>query len=178
MTPHEFLHDMLLLEHSKAQTMRIVHWIGADAERLAALIDIFLGDEYRLTQRSAWVVRYVGESHPDMMKPYYPMLLEALNRQPVHDAVKRNTLNVFEDVEIPTEYYDALADHCFNYLADPKEPIAVRCASMTILEKITRQIPELREELRLLLEEQSEFESAGIRSRAKKTLLRVMRDEL
>lgn len=173
MTPHDFLRDMLLLEHSKAQTMRIVHWIGADADRLAALIDIFLGDEYRLTQRSAWVVRYVGESHPNMMQPYYPMLLEALDRQPVHDAVKRNALNVFEDVEIPAEYYDTLADHCFNYLSDPKEPIAIRCASMTVLEKITRQIPELREELRLLLEEQSEFESAGIRSRAKRILQRV-----
>lgn len=173
MTPHDFLHDMLLLEHSKAQTMRIVHWIGADADRLAALIDIFLGDEYRLTQRSAWVVRYVGEKHPDMMKPYYPMLLEAMDHQPVHDAVKRNTLNVFEDVEIPAEYYDALADHCFNYLSDPKEPIAIRCASMTVLEKITRQIPELRQELRLLLEEQLEFESAGIRSRAKKTIKKL-----
>lgn len=173
MTSRSFLTEALLAEHSKAQTMRIVHWIGDDAERVAAMMDIFLGDTYRLTQRGAWVVRYVAEAHPERMAPYYPVLLEALDRKPVHDAVKRNILNVFEDVEIPAEYYDALADHCFRYLADPKEPIAIRCASMTILEKICRTIPELKEELQLLLQEQLEFESAGIKSRARRTLAKL-----
>lgn len=173
MTHRAFLTEALLAEHSKAQIMRIVHWIGADADRLAALMDIFLGDEYRLTQRSAWAVRYVGEKHPGLITPYYPVLLEAIDRKPVHDAVKRNTLNVFESVEIPAKYYDTLADHCFQYLADPKEPIAIRCASMTVLDKICRNIPELKGELRLLLEEQLEFESAGFRSRAKRILQRI-----
>ena len=175
MTDRAFLTEALLAEHSKAQTMRIVGWIGADADRLAALMDIFLGNEYRLTQRSAWVVRYVAEKHPELMAPYYPVLLEAIDRQPVHDAVKRNALNVFEDVEIPAEYYDALADHCFKYLANPHEPIAIRCASMSILEKICRVIPELTDELRLILEEHLEFGTAGFKSRAKKVLARIQK---
>lgn len=173
MTHHAFLTEALLAEHSKAQTMRIVHWIGADADRLASLMEILLGDDYRLTQRSAWVVRYVGQKHPGLMAPYYPILLEAIDRKTIHDAVKRNALNVFEEVEIPAEYYDTLADHCFRYLEDPQEPIAIRCASMTVLEKICRDIPELKEELRLLLEEQLEFESAGFRSRARRILSRL-----
>ena len=175
MTDHTFLTEALLAEHSKVQTMRIVGWIGADADRLAALMDIFLGNEYRLTQRSAWVVRYVGEKHPELMAPYYPVLLKAIDRQPVHDAVKRNALNVFEHVEIPAEYYDSLADYCFKYLADPQEPIAIRCASMTVLEKICRDIPELKDELRLILEEHMEFGSGGFKSRAKRTLAEIQK---
>ena len=165
-----FLEEMLLAEHSKLQTMRIVHWVGADADRLALLFEVFLGDVYRLTQRSAWAVRYVAEKHPELMAPYYPVLLEALRREPLHDAVKRNVLNVFEALEITPECYDDLADHCFRYLADPQEAIAVRCASMSVLEKICRAIPELKSELRLLIEEHLEFEGAGFKSRGKKIL--------
>ena len=173
MTEKSFLEDMLLLEHSKAQTMRIVHWVGADADRLALLFEVFLGNVYRLTQRSAWAVRYVAEKHTELMAPYYPVLLEALRRKPLHDAVKRNVLYVFEALEIPPECYDDLADHCFRYLADPKEAIAVRCASMSILEKICRAIPELRSELQMLIEEHLEFGGAGFKSRGKRILGRL-----
>lgn len=166
----QFLEEMLLLEHSKAQTMRIVHWVGADADRLALLFEVFLGDVYRLTQRSAWVVRYVAEKHPELMRPYYPVLLEALRRKPLHDAVKRNVLNVFEALEITPDCYDDLADHCFRYLADPQEAIAIRCASMSILEKICQAIPELKSELRMLIEEHLEFGGAGFKSRGKRIL--------
>ncbi len=166
----KFLEEMLLLEHSKPQTMRIVHWVGADADRLALLFEVFLGNDYRLTQRSAWAVRYVGEKHPELMLPYYAVLLKALRRKPLHDAVKRNVLNVFEALDITPDCYDDLADHCFRYLADPKEPIAVRCASMTVLEKICRAIPELKSELQMLIEEHLEFGGAGFKSRGKRIL--------
>ncbi len=170
MTEKAFLEDMLLLEHSKLQTMRIVHWIGRDADRLTLLIQIFLGNMYRLTQRSAWVVRYVGEQQPELMAPYYRTLVDALQPQPIHDAVKRNVLNVFEVIDIPDDCLEDLADHCFHYLADPQEAIAIRCSAMTILEKVCRQIPELKNELQLLIEEHLEFGTAAFKSRGKKVL--------
>jgi hypothetical protein len=170
MSNQTFLETALLAEHSKAQTTRIVRWIGADAGRLSAMMEIFLGDEYRLTQRGAWVVRYVAEKHPELMAPYFPMLIAALDKAGIHDAVKRNVLNVFEPLEISAEYHEILLDHCFRYLADPQEPIAIRCASMTILGKICQEIPELKDELRMILEEHLEFGSAGFKSRAKRVL--------
>ncbi len=166
----QFLEEMLLLEHSKAQTMRIVHWVGADADRLALLFEVFLGDVYRLTQRSAWVVRYVAEKHPELMRPYYPVLLEALRRQPLHDAVKRNVLNVFEALDITPDCYDDLADHCFRYLNNPQEAIAIRCASMSILEKICQAIPELKSELQMLIEERHLEFGGAVEAGGKKIL--------
>jgi hypothetical protein len=56
---------------------------------------------------------------------------------------------------------------------DPKEAIAIRCSSMSILEKICNRIPELQPELRLILEEQLEHGSAGFKSRAKRVLSRL-----
>ena len=68
-----WLEAQLLAEHSKAQTMRLVHWVGHDAERLQTLMEIFLnnppsaplpkgrGYQYIFTQRSSWALRYVGD---------------------------------------------------------------------------------------------------------------------
>lgn len=166
----DFLTQQILAEHSKAQTMRIVKWVGHDADRLAVLMDIFLGDVYRLTQRASWAVRYVGENAPELMAPWLPKMVERLRAPGIHDAVKRNVLNVFEPLDIPQNLQEDLTDLCFNYLADPKEALAIRCAGMTILEKTCRGIPELQSELRLLIEEQMDGGTAGFKSRGKRIL--------
>lgn len=177
-----WLEAQILAEHSKAQTMRLVRWVGHDADRLKILMEIFLDDppsaplpkgsgyQHIFTQRSAWAVRYVGERSPELMTPWLPVLVAQLRKPHLHDAIKRNTLNIFEPLDFPETLDEALADLCFGYLADPKEAIAIRCASMTILEKICRRIPELKSELRLLLEAHLEHGSPGIKSRAKQIL--------
>ena len=170
MADRDFLTEHLSAEHSKAQTMYLVRWIGRDAGRLAALLDIFLGDNYRLTQRSAWVLRYVGEQAPTLLAPWLPNLVAMLRRPGAHAAVQRNILNVFEVIEIPPVLEDELADCCFQYLADPRAAAALRASSIRILDKICRRMPELRLELNMLLEEHLEHGPASFRSRARKVL--------
>jgi hypothetical protein len=166
----EFLTQQLLAEHSKPQTMRLVRWVGQDADRVALLLEVFLGDEYRLTQRSAWVVRYVAERVPYLMQPHLERLVAAMRNPTAHDAVRRNVLNVFEHIPIPESLYDDLADICFEGLANPQQPIAVRCAAITILDVICHKIPELRPEFMDLLQLHYEHGSAGFKSRAGKVL--------
>lgn len=178
----DWLESLLLAEHSKAQTLRIVRWVGHDTERLNILMEVFLNDppskplpqgrgyQYMFTQRSAWAVRYVGENAPEIMAPWLPKLVAILHQPELHDAIVRNTLNVFESIPFPSDLDGELADHCFGYLADPKAAIAIRCASMTILEKICQRVPELKSELRMLLEEHFDQESPGFKSRARKVL--------
>lgn len=166
----DFLTAQILAEHSKAQTMRIVRWIGHDAGRLAMLMEIFLGHEYRLTQRSAWVVRYVNKHAPELMERWLPEMVARLSQTGIHDAVKRNVLNIFEAIEIPDALQDELTDLSFGYLADPQEAVAIWCAAMTILVNICRKIQELKPELRLLIGEHFEHSTAGFKSRGKKAL--------
>ena len=45
----------LLEEHSKRQALRVADYIGNDPERFADLMCLFFGNEYRVTQRAAWV---------------------------------------------------------------------------------------------------------------------------
>lgn len=171
--PVDFLTEQLHLEHSKLQARRLAAWIGHDAERFAALMDIFLGSDYRLCQRSAWVLSQVAQKSPLLVEPWLPRMVAKMREPGIHDAVKRNVVRLLEDIYIPDSIVDDLADVCFQFLADPREAIAVRAFSMTVLEKICQKIPELKPELRLIIEENFEHGTAAFKSRGRKILRKL-----
>jgi hypothetical protein len=169
MSDIEFLKEQILFEHSREQAIRLRDWVGNDAKRIEILIELFLEDEYRVTQRLAWVIRFVHLKNPHLLQPHFETLVAQL-RKPVHDAVKRNVLGLFEDIKIPVELHDELVDICFNFLLNPQEAIVIRIFSMTILYQICQDIPELRNELKLIIEDNLEHGSAGFNHRGKKIL--------
>lgn len=159
----------LLKEHSRRQTSRIVKHIGKDPERFKALVKLFLGGPYRVTQRAAWPLSYCVREYPGLIKPHLKAILKMLDKKDAHDAVKRNIMRFLQDIEIPRQLYGTVADKCFAFM-DPKEPIAVRCFSMTVLANIAMKEPDLKKELRIVIEDQLPYASAGIMSRARKVL--------
>lgn len=163
------LRQEILKEHSKPQTMKIASWVGDDKKRFDELMNLFLHDEYRVVQRSAWIVKYVADAHPDWITPYLKKMLEYC-RKPVHDAVKRNVIRILEQVEIPKRLQGLAATACFDFLASPEEPVAVKVFSMSVLYNIAREEPDLKSELITLIEEQLEFATPGFRSRGNKIL--------
>lgn len=165
------LREEILQEHSRMQTLKIADWIGSDKKRLAQLMDIFLHDEHKVVQRAAWVLRMVYDKHPKNVLPYLEQLINKMNEPGVHVAVKRNVVGILQDVAIPESLQGQVMNTCFDMLADPKETIAVRCHSMTVLDNLSKTYPEIRQELVTIIQDQLEQETtAGFKSRAKKIL--------
>ncbi|MBX2966744.1 MAG: hypothetical protein KF845_11390 [Cyclobacteriaceae bacterium] len=167
------LEKEILKEHSKAQTLRIVRYIGHDAERFAELVSLFLKGPYRLTQRSAWPLSICVEHYPELVKPHLKKLIKNLRQPSLHNAVKRNTMRLLQFVNIPKGLHGEVVSLCFDYLQDNKEAIAVRAFSMTVLANIVQTNPELKRELALVLEDIMPYGSAGLISRARKTLKQI-----
>jgi hypothetical protein len=163
------LRSEILAEHSKRQTMRIVRMIGNDAKRFGVLMDVFLNEEYRITQRAAWAVSYCAEAHPKLIRPYLKRMIENL-KKPVHDAVKRNTVRVLQGIDLPTSLLGSAADVCFSFLQSVHEPAAIKANSITVLANICRKEPELKNEFRLILQQHMPFGSPAIIARAKRVL--------
>jgi hypothetical protein len=161
---------LLRSEHSKKQTDRIVAYIGDDKERFAALINLFFQGEYRITQRAAWPLSYCVRRHPELIAPYYRQLLHNLGRKDIHVAVIRNTVRLLQDVSIPKRWHGRVMSICFDFVADPETPIAVKAFALTILSNLSRDYPEIRGELKLIIEEQWEQATPAFRSRARKIL--------
>lgn len=160
----------LLKEHSKEQANKIAFWAINSNDNLEKLIAVFLSDNYRVTQRAAWPLGIIGEKYFALIKPYLGVLIKNLTKENLHDAVKRNTVRFLQDVEIPEKYMGTLTDVCMGYLANPKEAVAIKAFSMSVLLNITKKHPDLKNELKLLIEDQLDDGTAGIKNRGAKVL--------
>lgn len=160
---------VLLREHPSHHTQKLVNYIDKDPERFKQLIDIFFAGPYRVTQRASWALSCCVDKNPSLLLHHIKVIINVLNEKDTPVAVKRNIIRLLQFVEIPKKYYGVLVDRCFE-LMDPKEPIAIRVFSMTVLGNIAQHLPDLKNELELVIEDQLPYASAGYLSRAKKVL--------
>ncbi|MBX2990671.1 MAG: hypothetical protein KF749_05825 [Bacteroidetes bacterium] len=164
------LEEQILKEHSKHNTVRIARWVGSDKKRFKQLMDLFLKGEYRVTQRSAWIVSHCADEHPVLLLPYLNKMIDRMMEPDVHVAARRNVVRLLQNIEVPPKLAGKVATICFELLASRKEPVAVKCFCMTVLGNIAKQEPDLGNEIRLIVEQQIPWGTAGFRARAKKVL--------
>ena len=162
----------ILKEHSKLQAMKIAAWAEKWQQRIKALVNLMVNDEYRVVQRVARVISHIAERRPVLITPYLPLLVSSMENKNAPVAAKRNVVRVLQYVEIPPTLQGPVMKICFDFLSDPKETVAVKCFSMTVLAGLSKQFPDIRNELRLLIDEQWENATAGFKARARKMQLR------
>jgi hypothetical protein len=164
------LKEEILKEHSKASCTKIVNWVGGSQHRFDELFSLFLNDEYRVVQRAAWPVSYCVIAHPLLISKHWKKLICNLKKPDLHDAVKRNSIRLMQDIELPEKYHGEIMDTCFKYLESPTEALAVKVFSMSVLGNLAKIYPEIKAELKLIIEDQLPGQTAGFKSRAKKVL--------
>jgi hypothetical protein len=148
----------------------IIDWINGSHEHFAELMEIFFEHDSRKNQYAASVMIHCVDKWDYLLTPYLEKLILNLQNNNLKDATKRNTVRVLQDVKILENLHGVLANICFQYLQNPSEAIAIKVFSITIIYNLTKDYPELKEELKFILEEQMPFQSAGFRSRAGKIL--------
>lgn len=162
--------DTILAEHSKSQVEKIVHWVGSSQQRFDQLYANFLHGEPIVKQRAAWPLSYIVQDHPGLIRKHFASFTRNLEQPGLHDAVKRNSLRLLQEISIPKRFHGRIMSLCFDFLTDPAEKPAIKAFSMTVLENLSRHYPDIRNELRLILESQWDQESAAFKSRARKIL--------
>jgi hypothetical protein len=167
------LREQILKEHSKAQCTVIVNWVGANQQRFDELFNLFLTDEYRVVQRAAWPVSYCVIAYPNFITKHWSSLIKNLQKPNLHNAVKRNSIRLLQDINIPKKYQGQIMDICFSYVESPVEAVAVKAFSLTVLGNLAKQYPEIIPEIKLLIEEQLGRQTAAFKSRAKMFLKEV-----
>lgn len=163
--------DQLLYTHSKANTILISNYIDNHPGRFAELMDAFLAGDYRLSQRSAWVVSGLGIKYPELIKPYRDDLISAIDN-PIHPAIQRNVLKLMSESNIPlTEDQEGkLLNQSFDLLANPLTAVAIRVHAMQFIANLCKTYPDLGIELKTLIEDGMEHGSAGFKSRGRRIL--------
>ena len=165
----------LAKEHSKKQSQLIAHYIGGDQERFDELMDLFLHDEeWRITQRAAWVLSHCADKYLFLIQPHLPNMVAYMTKEGNHVAIRRNIVRTLAKIDIPEGLMGLVADACFTFLANPKETVAVKAFSMDILYQMCKKEPDLAHELIPLIEDNMEHNgTAGILSKGRKILKKL-----
>lgn len=164
-------------EHSKKMAIKVANYIGDNRKRFRILLELFLGNEPILVQRSGYPLSYCFDAHPEMVAEYAIELIDSLNRKEKrHVATKRNVLRTVSGIEIPESRVGMMAQYCFDILEHRDEPIAVRVYAMQILYNISNKEPDLKPELKMLIESFVELEGKGIRSRGYRLIKKLNRE--
>jgi hypothetical protein len=164
------LRETILAEHSKANCNKIVKWVGSSQKRFDELFNLFLNSEYRVNQRAAWPLSYCVIAHPDFISKNFSKLVKNLHKPGIHDAVKRNTVRLIREIDIPKKFHGEIMDICFHYIASNEEPVAIKAFSLSILQNLSKQYPEITQEIKLIIEERWPYETAAFHTRARKFL--------
>ena len=161
----------LLQSYSKHNTVRVAKLIGQDTDLFKELMLIYFdAKDMDLARKAAWVFRHCVDEYPDLIQPYLRKLVKYLSKENHHDAIKRNGLAILQGISIPKKLYGPVTKICFEFIQNGKEAIAIKAYSMSILDNIGEDIPEIRKELKLILQDLLPYESAGFKSRARKIL--------
>jgi len=164
------LKEEILKKYSKPQCLKIVEWVGNTQKRFDELFALFISDEYRVAQQSSWPLSYSIEENPFLIEKHFKKLLENLQNQNAHNAIKRNTLRLLQFVTIPVDYHGEIMNSCFAFIQSMQEKPSVKSFALAVLDNLAKQYPEIRQELHLIIEEQMPYESPAFKSRGKKII--------
>ncbi len=166
----ELLRDKI---HLKEQALKISTYACSSPKHFKELMQCFLSNEYRLAQRAAWSVSWSGKKNPELINPYIKDLVAQLSRSDVHDAVIRNSVRILQQIQIPKSLHGKLMNACFSFIESNTTPVAIKAFSLTTLFNLSATYPEIKNELKLLIEERWNNETAAFRSRGSNILKRL-----
>lgn len=159
----------ILSSSFKEQAEFVSQYIIENPEHFPTLMDLFFSSDTFTCQRSSWVMSHCIDKDIRLITPYLSKMVKNLSNN-VSDATKRSTVRMLEKVEIPQPLWEDCLNHCFHYLESHDEPIAVKVFSMTVLYNLSLKIPEIINELIMIIEDMMPYGSAGLKSRGKKIL--------
>ena len=159
--------------HFKKHAITITEHAILTNENFKELIDCFLSDNVRVAQRAAWSVSWAAQKRPELVEPYAGVLISQLKRTDVHNAVIRNSLRILEDLDIPEEFHGEVMDACFQFLQKRDTAIAIKAFALTVLFNLSKIYPDIKNELRVIIEENMDYETAAYKSRGRKILAKL-----
>jgi hypothetical protein len=166
------LSDQLLVDMSRKNADYILHYLNNDPKLFKELLDIMFNGSPPLPHRASWIVTLITDKYPELFKPYLKKIISYVENCD-NSSIRRNLLRSIAEYEIPEPLQGKLFDYCYKWLQSRFEPPAVKVHCMEILYNISQGEPDLKNELKLILEELSNHESPAVKSRCGKLLMKL-----
>jgi len=156
--------EKLLFDSSNRTINMVAKTVKKKPEIFTNILALSLDQLPKYSQRASRVVALCFETDPELFECYLPELIRSLPNL-YDDAVKRAFLKILMNYpQIDDEELLAiLMFHCFQYLELNDETIAVKIYAMEILYSISNTVPDIKNELIAIIEEQVRRGTAAIK---------------
>jgi len=173
-TPKQ-LETKLQLRFPKQEVTRLAVVLLADKSLFNYFIEIFFRGEGLPKDIAAWVLTHCSDLDPQFVSKYHSQMILHLKTDN-NNPTKRAILRALQDATIDPKNYSTLIDLCFGYLLSQKEEVAIKVFAMTVLYNISNDIPDIKNELRIVIEDLVPIGTAGIKSRGGKILSKLEKE--
>lgn len=161
----------LLFDSYRRTIDNCVNYVINNPQKIDDVLKIAFSDNKKLASRAARVVYYVSNAKPSIIIPYYSQLLNNIQYLN-NESVKSSILRTFLDLDLPDndEQIGILANICLDIMDNPVEKAALKVYAIDILYSISTIYPELKRELKLIIENHFENCKPSFYARAKMIL--------
>ena len=158
--------------HSVDTALEVTAYALEHREQFSELVALVAGDDDELARRAAWAMGKAGEGNPHWFAEHLPLLLPLLSEE-LHPAIARNIYRALQYCVIEEAFQAQLFDLCLLELSRAKRPAAIKVFAMTVAFNIAIEQEALKDELRLAIEDNLGYGSAGFLNRGKKILRKL-----
>lgn len=134
---------------------------------LAQHIKLLMSNNVVNSQRAATVLHHASNWAPDLFLKHLDKLIDVIEN-PVHDSGPRMALRVCISIVIPEKNAGKLINLAFEYLQNPKTPVAIKVNAMYVIANESLKYPELTAELEACIANQYDQELPAFKSCVRK----------
>lgn len=155
---------------SKVTIVKAAETAMADPEKLGVLSELALGSEAPYCWRAAWSLKHISTVAPHVLTPWLSTIVTALPDLP-YDSQQGALLYVLIQTDFDIDEAGDLFDYCAAQLVKEHPHSYLKGYSVTLLTKMALKEPELKAEVRLMIEESStHFKAKYARNKLKQAL--------
>ncbi|WP_430932756.1 hypothetical protein [Saccharicrinis sp. 156] len=138
-------------------------------EELFVLMRNYKNKKYWL---AAWVLDHVFEESPELLLPYMDPMIE-LFQTTKSGSIQRIVGKLLSFNDITDKVDGSFVNICFDMLTSQTIPVAVKVHAMQLVYNISTKFPELKPELKLVIQEQIPNNTVAFAARAKRLLKKL-----
>lgn len=164
--------EIIMAEHSKAQAKMIADIIIQRPELLDELLKIIFSDKEPISRRAAWPLRFIHERNEKLLTPFLSTIADSLPYV-TSVSVQRSLLYILAYSPIPKICHGKLLQYTSELLLNKGTSVASMIYSLDIFFKLSKDEPDLLNELRNMIELLLPYGSAGVKSKSGKILKKI-----
>jgi len=154
---------------SGAERELFIQNMGNSEENFIVFLELALHEKDPLAWRATWILDGCDEEFPGLASNHISKIIHKLPDLESMGVV-RSLLRLLCRHEIPEEEQGLLIDLCFGYLVSEHIALAVKVHAMQIIYNHVLLYPELKHELITVIEDQTENNSVGFKSRGRRII--------